>query len=347
MNEKAPILEVGDLEVVFPGKRGVLHAVNGVSFTVNRGETLGIVGESGCGKSTLGRALMGLVPSPGRVIAGSIKIAGECLQQMSSEERRKVRGSRIAMIFQDPMSSLNPVMTIGDQIRESLKIHMKLSRTAQTERVVNLLTQVGIPDPTRRIDAYPHQLSGGMRQRAGIAMAISCDPDILIADEPTTALDVTVQAQVIDLLKQLGRELGMAIIMISHDLGVVSGIADRVMVLYGGYAVETGKVADVLRRPEHPYTIGLIGSRAEIDKDRPERLQAIPGSTPSLLGPAMECVFRTRCPIAEEVCTLSNPELLVVEERNKQRVACHLRNRIQRTTGVASVPTVLGVTVDN
>lgn len=318
-----PLLRVRDLEIAFPGSRGVLHAVNGVSFDLHRGETLGVVGESGCGKSTIGRALMGLVPSPGQITGGSIQLEGEELTTARRERMRSLRGRRIAMVFQDPMSSLNPVMTIGAQIRESLAIHTPLRGRRAAERAAELLRLVGIPDPVERLNSYPHQLSGGMRQRAGIAMAISCDPAVLVADEPTTALDVTVQAQVVDLLARLRDELGMAIMLISHDLGVVAGIADRVMVLYGGYVVETGATAQVLAQSTHPYTEGLIASRAEIDGIRPDRLRAIPGSAPALMGPALECPFRERCFLAEDRCGRSNPPLHSVGQAH--RVACHVR----------------------
>ncbi|WP_353114458.1 ABC transporter ATP-binding protein [Microbacterium sp.] len=322
-NDAEPLLRVRDLEVAFPGARSVLHAVNGVSFDLHRGETLGVVGESGCGKSTIGRALMGLVPDPGRIVGGSIRLEGEELTTLRGDRMRSLRGRRIAMIFQDPMSSLNPVMTIGAQIIESLTIHTRLRGRKAEARAAELLRLVGIPDPVGRLGAYPHQLSGGMRQRAGIAMAISCDPAVLVADEPTTALDVTVQAQVVELLARLRDELGMAIVLISHDLGVVAGIADRVMVVYGGYVIETGRTADVLDRSTHPYTEGLIASRTEIDGARPERLRAIPGAAPALMGPALECPFRERCALAEDVCRDSNPALSPVGDGHE--AACHVR----------------------
>jgi oligopeptide/dipeptide ABC transporter, ATP-binding protein, C-terminal domain len=321
--ESEPILEVENLEIAFPSAEGALHAVNGVSLDLRPGETLGIVGESGCGKSTIGRAILGLVPSPGKIVGGSIRFQGNDITRFSGEQLRAYRGNRVAMIFQDPMSTLNPVMTIGTQIREALSIHNVAKGAAATARATKLLDLVGIPDARSRLDAYPHQLSGGMRQRAGIAMAISCEPDVLIADEPTTALDVTVQAQVIDLLGSLRDEFGMAIVLISHDLGVVSSIADRVMVLYSGYVVESGTTGKVLGRRLHPYTEGLIGSRTEINGPRPDRLHAIPGAAPALMGPAAECPFRPRCPVAENVCTLSNPPLVAVE--NMHEAACHVR----------------------
>lgn len=320
---QGPIFEVRDLEIAFPGREGALHAVNAVSFDLSRGETLGIVGESGCGKSTIGRAMLGLVPSPGQIVGGSIRFEGEEITKFSKARLRAYRGNRVSMIFQDPMSTLNPVMTIGAQIGEALAIHKSIKGRAASARAAELLDLVGIPDARARLDAYPHQMSGGMRQRAGIAMAISCEPDVLIADEPTTALDVTVQAQVIDLLGSLRDEFGMAIVLISHDLGVVSSIADRVMVLYSGYVVESGTTDEVLGRRLHPYTEGLIGSRTEIEGPRPDRLNAIPGAAPALMGPAAECPFRPRCPIAEEVCTVSNPPRVAVG--GQHQVACHVR----------------------
>ncbi|WP_211260820.1 ABC transporter ATP-binding protein [Amycolatopsis jejuensis] len=320
-----PLLRVRGLEVVFPGSRRVLHAVNGVSFDLARGETLGLVGESGCGKSTIGRALLGLVPEPGQVVAGSIEVDGEDVTAAPPSRRRELRGAKLAMVFQDPMSALNPVMTVGAQLREALGVHTDLRGRKADDRAAELLALVGIPAPRDRLRAYPHQLSGGMRQRVGIAMAISCEPAVLVADEPTTALDVTVQAQVLDLLRRLSDGLGMAVVLVSHDLGVVAGLADRVVVLYGGYVVEEGTAEDVLTAPVHPYTAALIGSRAEIDGPRPDRLRAIPGSAPALAGPALECPFRPRCAYAEPACRQGNPVLETV--RPGHRAACPVRAR--------------------
>ncbi|MEV7005056.1 ABC transporter ATP-binding protein [Streptosporangium sp. NPDC051022] len=318
-----PLLEVDDLRVEFPTSAGTLHAVNGVSLRLSAGETLGIVGESGCGKSTIAMALMRLVAPPGRITSGRIRLDGTDLLTLGPAELRAVRGSGVAMIFQDPMSALNPVLTLGRQIREALSVHTGLRGRAMRERVVELLDLVGIPDPRARADAYPHELSGGMRQRVMIAMAISCEPKLLIADEPTTALDVTVQAQILDLLRRLRTELGMAIILVSHDLGVVAGLADRISVMYAGYQVENGTAEQLLLHPRHPYTTALIDSLARIDEPRPHRLRAIPGSAPTLYAPAACCPFEPRCGEALPACGDANPALAGVGAG--QRVACWAR----------------------
>jgi oligopeptide transport system ATP-binding protein len=286
--------------------------VNGVSFGIREGETLGLVGETGCGKSTVARALVGLLPPPGRVTAGTIDLAGVDLVSGSARELRRVRGNEVAMIFQDTLTALNPLMTVGAQIGEALRIHTRLRGAAARRRATELLDLVGLPDASARLSAYPHELSGGMRQRVMIALAISCSPRLLIADEPTTALDVTVQAQILDLLRQLRDELGMAILLISHDLGVMAGMADRVHVMYAGFIVEEGSVEDVLLAPRHPYTEGLIGSLAKIDMPRPRRLPSIPGATPTLFGAPRACPFRPRCPVAVARCESANPPLLPV-----------------------------------
>ena len=322
--DRRVLMEVRDLQVEYPGSGGTLRAVNGVSFDVLPGETIGIVGESGCGKSTLARALMQLIPLPGRISGGSVRFEDEELLGLDPEAMRRRRGDEIAMIFQDPMTALNPVMTIGAQLIEAIKVHTDLPPAGLRERAVELLEQVGIPDPVARLGAYPLRLSGGMRQRVVIAMAISCNPALLIADEPTTALDVTVQAQIIDLLSRLRDELSMAIILVSHDLGVMAGIADHILVMYAGYVVEQGTVSDVLESPSHPYTIGLLRSLARLDQERPERLPAIPGSAPSLLELPTQCPFMPRCPEAFDRCAQGNPALAPVAAHHT--VACFARS---------------------
>ena len=266
---KRPLLEVTDLRTQFFTQDGVVKAVNGVSFTLGEGEALGLVGESGCGKSVSALSLMRLIPQPpGRIVSGQVIFDGRDLLKLKEDDMRKVRGNDIAMIFQDPMTSLNPVLTIGRQISEALELHKGMDRSAARKRTIELLELVGIPAARNRVDDYPHQFSGGMRQRVMIAMALSCEPKLLLADEPTTALDVTIQAQILDLIARLRRELGMAIIMITHDLGVVAGIADRINVMYAGYIVETGTVDEIFHRPRHPYTLGLLKSIPRLDEPR-------------------------------------------------------------------------------
>ncbi len=323
--ERSPILDVRDLKVEFHTPKGAVQAVNGVSFSVDSGQTLGIVGESGCGKSTIALALMRLVADTG-VSSGEVHFGGTDLMLLSSPQMRAVRGKELAMIFQDPMSALNPVVTLGKQIREALSVHTSLSRPTAQRRAVELLGQVGIPDPARRVSAYPYELSGGMRQRAMIAMAISCEPRLLIADEPTTALDVTVQAQILDLLSRLRSDLGMAIILVSHDLGVVAGMADSIQVMYSGYAVEYGSAEQVLLSARHPYTVALLKALVRIDEPRPDRLGAIPGSAPTLYSPAQECPFRSRCPEAHDACRTANPPLAALAEG--RCVACWARTPV-------------------
>ena len=275
------ILDVQGLETTFKTPDGVVHAVNGVSFGLAEGETLGVVGESGCGKSVTMLSVLGLIASPpGKVVAGKAFFSGQDLLKMSKEEIRHVRGAQIAMIFQDPMTSLNPVLTIGRQLEEPLMLHIGMTKNQARERAAELLSMVGIPNAKDRLNDYPHQYSGGMRQRVMIAMALSCSPQILIADEPTTALDVTIQAQIMDLVKRLRDELGMAIIWITHDLGVVAGLAQRVLVMYGGYIIEESKVNELYARPEHPYTIGLLGSLPRVDEKERTKLYSIEVSRP-------------------------------------------------------------------
>jgi oligopeptide transport system ATP-binding protein len=292
-----PLLEVRDLKTQFFTRDGVVRAVNGISYTLGRGEAMGLVGESGCGKSVSALSLMRLIPSPpGRIVGGEVRFEGRNLLALSNPEMRAIRGNEIAMIFQDPMTSLNPVLPIGRQIVEALENHKGMSREAGRRRAVELLDLVGIPSARSRVDDYPHQFSGGMRQRVMIAMAISCEPKLLIADEPTTALDVTIQAQILDLIGRLRRELGMAVILITHDLGVVAGMCDRVHVMYAGHIVESSDVVGVFRDPRHPYTLGLLRSVPRINEPRKERLIPIEGLPPTLVGPEAGCPFAPRCP---------------------------------------------------
>jgi oligopeptide/dipeptide ABC transporter ATP-binding protein len=314
------LLSVNDLRVQFWTQRGTVHAVNGISFDVAPGETLGIVGESGCGKSVTSLAILGILPRAGRVSSGQALFEGRDLLGRSDAELRKIRGSEIAMIFQDPMTSLNPVLTIGRQIRESLETHMGMSRKEAQERAVELLEQVGIPEARRRTGDYPHQFSGGMRQRAMIAMALACEPKLLIADEPTTALDVTIQAQILDLLRGLVAERNTALIMITHDLGVVAGMCDRVNVMYGGMIMETGGAEDVFRSPRHPYTLGLLQSVPRLDTPRGRKLQPIEGAPRDMLRPPAACPFAPRCAYEVDQSRLEVPAL--VEVAPGHRVAC-------------------------
>jgi peptide/nickel transport system ATP-binding protein len=313
-----PLLAVRGLRVEFSGRRGTATVLDGVDFDLAPGETLCVVGESGCGKSMTALALLRLVPQPpGRIAGGTVLFQGEDLAKATDAHMRQVRGDRISMVFQEPMTSLNPVFSVGEQIGETLQLHAKLDRAAARVRAIEMLRQVGIPAPERRIDEYPHQLSGGMRQRVMIAMALACRPDILIADEPTTALDVTVQAQIFDLLRDLQRERGTAIVLITHDIGVVAEMADRVMVMYAGRVVERGDCAQVLRAPAHPYTQGLIACLPELGAslrhDEPERLAEIPGVVPSLWQSRTGCAFRERCPHALPRCATEPPPMLDTE----------------------------------
>ena len=298
------LLEVEDLRVSFATEEGVVQAVDGVTFSIERGEVVAIVGESGSGKSVTAMTLMGLTRSPNARFEGSARLDGRDLITASEHELESVRGAEIAMVFQDPMSSLDPVYRIGDQIVEQIRAHdPEISKAAAYDRTVELLERVGIPRARERAKAYPHQFSGGMRQRVMIAMALSCTPELLIADEPTTALDVTIQAQIIRELGQLREETGAGIILVTHDLGVVADVADRVIVMYAGRVVEQGTLDELFYDPQHPYTWGLLGSITRVDRDRSQKLPAIPGSPPSLLAPPQGCHFRPRCPYAFEQCT--------------------------------------------
>ncbi|XQM34341.1 ABC transporter ATP-binding protein [Cupriavidus sp. H19C3] len=318
------VLEVDDLRLEFRTSRGAATVLNGVSFHVNAGETLCIVGESGCGKSMTSLAVLGLIPQPpGRITGGTIRLEGEDLLRATPARMREIRGNRVAMIFQEPMTSLNPVMTVGRQLVETLRLHLDLSRDAARARAIDLLRVVGIPAPESRIDDYPHQMSGGMKQRVMIGMALACEPRVLIADEPTTALDVTVQAQIFDLLRARQAREGTALVLITHDMGAVSEMADRVAVMYAGRVVEEGTTHDVLHQPAHPYTRGLIACLPELEgearRTRPP-LPEIPGMVPSIWELGGGCAFRSRCALAQARCAAEVPALTTVS--GTQRAAC-------------------------
>ena len=323
---QGPVLEVRDLRTHFFTKDGVVKAVDGVSFSIENGETLGVVGESGCGKSITAMSILRLIASPpGRIVGGAIRFQGTNLLELNDNEMQQIRGNQISMIFQEPMTSLNPVLTVGKQISESLMLHRGLSKRAAKNEAVEMLKLVNIPVPETRVDEYPHQLSGGMRQRVMIAMALACDPKVLIADEPTTALDVTIQAQILDLMVEIQEKLGTAIILITHDLGVVAENADRVVVMYAGKKVEEANVNELFASPTHPYTKGLLGSVPRLDEwgtagSKPERLNEIKGIVPSLNRLPPGCAYAPRCPFADEKCRASYPPL--EEKRPGHWAAC-------------------------
>ncbi len=324
------LLDVQDLETVFKTPDGIVHAVNGVSFDLKEGETLGVVGESGCGKSVTMLSILRLIASPpGEVIGGKAFFVGQDLLKMSNEEIRHVRGAQIGMVFQDPMTSLNPVLTIGRQLEEPLTLHIGMNPKQARERAAELLTMVGIPNAKERLNDYPHQFSGGMRQRVMIAMALACSPQILIADEPTTALDVTIQAQITDLVKRLRDELGMAIIWITHDLGIIAGLAKRVVVMYGGLIIEESPVRELYANPMHPYTIGLLGSLPRLDEREHTRLVSIEGQPPVLYQKPTSCPFVPRCKWAIERCGKENP--LLEQVAPEHRVACWVDTKTGRS----------------
>jgi len=319
--DRPTLLEVNDLKTRFHTAEGTIYAVNGISYILKEGETLAVVGESGCGKSVSVQSLLGLIPiPPGEIASGSAVYRDRDLLKMAEPELEKVRGKEIAMIFQDPMTSLNPVLTIGKQITESLEKHMRMDHDVAVRRAVELLEWVGLPDPARRLGNYPHQFSGGMRQRVMIAMALACGPTILIADEPTTALDVTIQAQIVELVKRLRQEVGMAMIWITHDLGVVAGLADRVIVMYAGFIVEEADVESLYEDPRHPYTLALLAALPRVDRRRHERLNSIPGAPPNLLVAPHGCPFAPRCERVIERCQTENPRLEAVAPHH--RIAC-------------------------
>lgn len=303
-------MEVKDLSTHFFTPEGVVKAVDGVSYSVEMGETVAIVGESGCGKSVSALSIMRLIPDPpGRIVSGQIFFNGRDLQKLNREEMRKVRGREMAMVFQEPMTSLNPVLTIGRQITETLEVHLNMSREAAEKRAVEVLKLVGIPDPQRRLSQFPYQFSGGMRQRVMIAIAMSCDPKLILADEPTTALDVTIQAQILELLKEMTRQLGVAMIIITHNLGVVARYADRVNVMYAGKVIESGVSREIYHRPMHPYTLGLLRSVPRVDQVRKSKLDTIDGQPPDLANLPPGCSFKPRCGFAEEKCGQKSPPL--------------------------------------
>ncbi len=317
-----PVLSVRGLRTSFRTPQGRLPAVDGVDLDLHAGETLGVVGESGCGKTVTALSILRLIPEPmGSIDAGEIRFGGRDLVRMSRNELRQIRGSRIAMIFQEPMTSLNPVFRVGDQIEESLRVHTDMDRGARRSRTVDLLEMVGIPAPAERMRDYPHQLSGGLRQRVMIAMALACDPDVLIADEPTTALDVTIQAQILDLLESLKRRFNMAVMLITHDLGVVAEVAQRMAVFYAGRIVETGSVEEILRSPRHPYTRGLIRAMPGPKSQPRTPLHVIPGVVPDLVDRPSGCSFRDRCERPIAVCAEIDPALKQFGEGHG--VACH------------------------
>ncbi|MGV1088268.1 MAG: ABC transporter ATP-binding protein [Mycobacterium sp.] len=303
----SPILRVQDLRVAFTTDEGVVRAVDGVSFDIEPGQVVAIVGESGCGKSVTAQTLIGLTRSPNATISGTATFDGRDLVTMPDDQLRELRGERIAMVFQDPMTSLNPVYRVGDQIAEAIRAHRDVSKKDALARAVELLHSVGIPNPERRVRDYPHEFSGGMRQRVMIAMALALEPELLIADEPTTALDVTIQAQILSLLRTLNREKNVSVLLITHDLGVVADLADKVVVMYAGQVVEEAPLEDLFYRPQHPYTWGLLGSIARLDEPRPDRLPQIPGHPPSLLDPPVGCRFAARCAYAFDDCSRPPP----------------------------------------
>jgi oligopeptide/dipeptide ABC transporter ATP-binding protein len=316
------LLEVKDLRTYFSTDEGIVRAVDGISFTMSRGERFGVVGESGCGKSVTALSVMRLIEKPaGEIVTGEINFKGKNLLDYTEEEMQEVRGGEIAMIFQDPMTALNPVYTIGNQLLETITLHQKVGKTDAFEIAVQALDDVHIPNPKVRMNDYPHQLSGGMRQRVMIAMGISCNPDLLIADEPTTALDVTTQAQIMDLLAELADERDAAVMLITHDLGVVAGFCHRIQVMYGGRMVERGTGDEIFFDTMHPYTAGLLGSMTRLDTVKEERLYSIPGAPPSLITPPQGCRFRPRCDFAQEVCRTDNPPPR--DMGDDHLVACH------------------------
>ena len=323
-----PLLEVRNLKVSFRTEDGLVKAVDGVSFTLSEGETLGIVGESGSGKSVTMMSVMRLIIDPNARFEGEVLYRGHDLMKLSQDRMREVRGSEMAMVFQDPMTSLNPVYRVGWQIAEQIRAHERTSKQAARSRAIELLASVGIPHPRERVDDYPHQFSGGMRQRVMIAMALSCRPSLLIADEPTTALDVTIQAQILKLIKKLKDDFGSAVVLITHDMGVVADVADRIAVMYAGRVIEQGTKHDLFYDPQHPYTWGLLGSIARLDRPKPRRLTAIQGLPPSLINLPVGCAFGDRCPHKFERCS-EVPELADRAGRGHLD-ACHLEPDVKR-----------------
>jgi peptide/nickel transport system ATP-binding protein len=325
-----PLLEVKDLRVEFPTEDGIVHAVDGISYRVDRGRTLGIVGESGSGKTVSSLTTIGLTQTQGARVSGEIRFQGRDLVGLPDEELRAIRGNEIAMIFQDPLSALHPFYRVGEQLVEAIRVHQDVSKAAARKRSVELLELVGMPDPKRRVEGYPHEFSGGMRQRAMIAMALANEPKLLIADEPTTALDVTVQAQILSLLARLQRELEMAIIIITHDLGVVAEVADQIAVMYAGRIVESAPTAQIFSSPEHPYTWGLLRSIPSLDRDRGEDLVPISGRPPSLIRRPSGCHFHPRCPYSQPEHTRIDPQITQIPGHPGHGVACLLEPEARR-----------------
>lgn len=318
-----PILELRDLQTHFFSEEGTARAVDGVNYAIAPGETLGVVGESGCGKSVTSLSIMRLVPSPpGKIVGGKVLFRGQNLLDLDEAEMRRIRGNEISMIFQEPMTALNPVYTVGNQIMETVMLHRGLSKAAAREHAIDMLEKVGIPSPSTRVDNYPHELSGGMRQRVMIAIAMSCDPTLLIADEPTTALDVTIQAQILDLIRKLQEEQGMSVLLITHDLAVVAETAHHVAVMYAGKVVEYADVHELFERPRHPYTIGLFRSLPDLAPPG-QRLSTIPGIVPAATRFPSGCRFRTRCKLASELCASEVPPLAPLPDQPGHTVACH------------------------
>jgi oligopeptide/dipeptide ABC transporter ATP-binding protein len=316
------LIQVENLCTSFFTPEGEVRAIDGVSFEIGEGKTLGMVGESGCGKSVTSLSIMRLIPSPpGKIVGGEILYRGRDLLKLSNEEMRKIRGNEISMVFQEPMTSLNPVFTVGNQIGEAIRLHQGLGAKETRQKTIEMLRLVKIADPESRVDSYPHQLSGGMRQRVMIAMALSCHPSLLIADEPTTALDVTIQAQILELMKELQQKMGMALLLITHDLGVVAERADDVAIMYAGKVVERARAGEIFTRPLHPYTVGLLNSLPGTGAKKKKRLDAIPGVVPSPLRLPSGCRFRDRCSRAAEMCAESEPQLL--EKAPGHWAACH------------------------
>ncbi|MGC2082738.1 MAG: ABC transporter ATP-binding protein [Bradyrhizobium sp.] len=318
-----PVLSVRNLQVEFATRRGTLRAIDGVSFDIAKGEVLGVVGESGAGKSVTGLAVIGLIDRPGRISGGEILLSGRRIDNLPPEEMRKMRGKRIGMIFQDPLTSLNPLYRVGDQIIETIRTHTSLNEQQARKRAIDLLAEVGISAPEKRIDGYPHEFSGGMRQRVVIALALCAEPELIIADEPTTALDVSVQAQIIALIKRLGRDHGTAVMLVTHDMGVIAETCDRVAVMYAGRVAEIGPVQEVIRNPLHPYAKGLMGAIPTLAGED-KRLVQIPGSMPRLSAIPPGCSFNPRCSFAFDRCRVERPEPL---RQGTQAVACHLYDR--------------------
>jgi len=328
VSNKKPVLEVRNLRVEFPNRRGTLVAVDDISFSVNEGEVLGVVGESGAGKSMTGSAVIGLLEPPGRIAGGEVLLDGERIDNLSPEAMRRVRGKRIGMVFQDPLTSLNPLYTVGRQLIETIQTHQNVSDSKARKQAIDLLAEVGIPAPEKRIDQYPHQFSGGMRQRVVIALALCVNPRMIIADEPTTALDVSIQAQIIKLLKRLCKDHGAAVMLITHDMGVIAETADRVAVMYAGRIAEIGPVKDVIKHARHPYTEGLMGSIPVVGHDL-ERLTQIEGSMPRLTEIPKGCAFNPRCPHVFDRCRIERPDLIDV---GASRAACWLHDPASEKT---------------